>query len=109
MSSLRSTIKSLEELSSASSKLHHDFQTQVSELAAEADTQLGHYQDFHDQQTHIEALEGRLNASMDRTKMINDRLETARTRAEEWGKREVEWQVRTSSKSRHYSRVLLQF
>lgn len=104
ISSLRSTIRSLEELSSASSKLHDDFKTQVTELVAEANNQLGQYQNFHDQQSRVEALECRLNASRDRIKMINDRLETARSHAEEWGKREVEWQARTSSKSRRHGR-----
>lgn len=95
---LRSTIGSLQELSTVSNKLHHNFRDEVRQLEVDVRGQVDSFRGFNGQQERIEELDGRIKAGQDRVKGLSERLEECRKQAEAWEKREREWQARTSSK-----------
>lgn len=99
ISSLRSTIGSLQELSTASATLRHDFEQRTGEIVSQVNDQISDYHAFEEQQSRVQEFEQRINASVERSIVLNQRLEAARDQAEVWSKRETEWQARTSSKT----------
>lgn len=94
---LRSTIGSLQELTTASGKLHHDFKQQIDNVEAEFHGQIGGFADFEGKQKAIHEFEHRVESSMDKAKQLKDRLEQSRKRVELWETQESAWQARTSS------------
>lgn len=97
VSTLRSTIASLQDLTVQSAKLHQDFQSEAVSVENEYKDQINHFSEFEDQQDRVRTLEDRIQKGVTKTQSLSDRLEASRKRAELWEKRENEWQARTSS------------
>lgn len=89
----------MQELSTASATLRHDFEQRTGEIVNQVNDQISDYHAFEEQQSRVQEFEQRISASVERSTVLNQRLEAARDQAEVWSKRETEWQARTSSKT----------
>ncbi|KAI9669057.1 MAG: hypothetical protein M1831_000649 [Alyxoria varia] len=100
VSGLKSTIFSLQELSSATSNMRQEFERDSSGLEEEINGQIANFNDFNPQEQAIADLEDRLDSAVKKRDALSDRLEQARKRVQAWEKREDEWQARTSLRLR---------
>lgn len=97
VSTLQATMRSLQQLSVRSTRLHDEFRKEATTVEADYRRQVDHFSEFEDQQKQIGMLEQRIHQGVTKTQMLSNRLEAARKRVELWEKRENEWQARTSS------------
>ena len=100
VSTLRSGITRLQELSSATTSMQHDFQSNADRVETDFEGQIVTTQNFTSQQRQVEVLESRIKASVDKAARLSDRLEAARKRVDLWEERENEWQARTTLRLR---------
>ncbi|KAI9722726.1 MAG: hypothetical protein M1812_001657 [Candelaria pacifica] len=105
LTAMHTTISSLQDLSTLTSHLQHDFQTQSEELESEVQGQIEGFRSFERRQDEIEELEGRVKTGREKVERLSGRLERVRGRVEGWERRESEWQKKTS---REYSFIVFQ-
>ncbi|KAI9766867.1 MAG: hypothetical protein M1835_007123 [Candelina submexicana] len=96
LTTLHTTISSLQDLTTLTTQLQNDFQTQSEELEFEVQGQIEGFASFDKQQVQIEDLEARVRKGREKVGTLTGRLERVRGRVEGWETREKEWQRRTS-------------
>ncbi|KAI9878953.1 MAG: hypothetical protein M1830_010071 [Pleopsidium flavum] len=94
------TISSLQELSSSTTRLQQDFQSEADELEQDIVGQIEGFHNFEAQQTWIEGLEGLMRQKRKKVEELGRRLEGVRKRVEDWETRESQWQAKTSRRLR---------
>lgn len=100
LGTLVSTISSLQELSSSTTRLQQDFQSEANDLEQDTEGQIGGFHEFGPQQTQIEGLEGLMRQRRQKVEELGKRLEGVRKRVEDWETREREWQAKTNRRLR---------
>ncbi|KAI9819565.1 MAG: hypothetical protein M1827_007015 [Pycnora praestabilis] len=100
VSTLHSTISSLQEISTLIISLYRDFLTKSEALESDVTRQINESADFDEQQDRIETLESRVKISRSKASDLGSRLEDVRSRVEGWERREGEWQAKTSRRLR---------
>ncbi|KAI9702012.1 MAG: hypothetical protein M1836_001356 [Candelina mexicana] len=100
LTTLHTTISSLQDLTTLTTQLQNDFQTQSEELEFEVQGQIEGFASFDKQQREIEDLEARVRKGREQVGTLTGRLERVRGRVEGWETREREWQRRTSQRLR---------
>ena len=101
ISSLQSTVSSLEEVATLTHQLHREFEDEAIDLEAEVKAQTTDLNAFDIQQRRVEKLEVRVRRAKDHVGELVGRLDAVRGRVESWDKREGEWQALMSRQSRH--------
>jgi len=97
VSSLRTTITNLQDLSSLTRTLHDTFQTDTSALSESINSQTTAFTSTFEAQTQrIEALEERIKRSKERAEKLDDRLEEANRRVQQW----EEWDKEEGERSK---------
>jgi len=106
---LRSTIASLQELTTASSQLHHDFTRQVEGVERDFTAQIEAFAEFGDKDRAVEGLDARIRGAMSRAEGLSERLERARRRVEVWERREREGRIKAEKRLRVFYACLAGF
>ncbi|KAI9709330.1 MAG: hypothetical protein M1820_003450 [Bogoriella megaspora] len=110
VSLLRSTIASLQELSSASSRLNSDFEHDTDTMMEEMKRKIEEFGPVAEKHAkEVRELEERLVKSKEQTGDLNTRVEEARNRVRRWETRESEWQARTTRRIRVTSGTFVAF
>ncbi|KAI9889145.1 MAG: hypothetical protein M1814_005736 [Vezdaea aestivalis] len=97
---LRSTVSSLQELSTRTYTLHHDFKDDADELVRDVTDQIDTVSATEDSQARIDELEQRIQAGRTKVIALGQRLEAVRQNVEHWEQQEQEWQAKTSRRLR---------
>lgn len=103
-STLQNTISSLQELSSLTKQLHHDFDEQADELKEDLQDQINSFGGFNVQKERIDGLDGRVKKSREKADKLSSRLQAAQERIRVLEVREGEWQA-TVNRKYHRQRV----
>lgn len=96
LSTLVSTISSLQELSSSTTHLQQDFQSEANVLQQDIEGQINAFHGFDTQQTKIERLQGLMQQRRTKVEELGKRLEDVKRRVEKWERREGDWQAMVS-------------
>ncbi|KAI9719161.1 MAG: hypothetical protein M1828_006343 [Chrysothrix sp. TS-e1954] len=96
VSTVRTTIRELQELSKSSSELHHGFGKTTTAFESETQHQIDAFADFDKQQVRVDGLVQRVHSGTEKAQALSKRLEAARGRVEAWEVEEKKWQARTT-------------
>ncbi|KAI7163639.1 hypothetical protein KC349_g1211 [Hortaea werneckii] len=81
---LRSTVASLQQLADESRRMHQQFKDDSGALETDTRDNIDHFNNFEEQEKTINELVSKLQSSKDETNKLNERLEKARTRIENY-------------------------
>lgn len=93
VSTLKNIIGSLQELSSLTKQLRHDFDDRAEDLKDDMQEQINGFGGFNVQKDRIDGLESRVKKSREKADMLSDRLRAAQERIQVLEVREGEWQA----------------
>lgn len=93
VSTLQNTIGSLQELSSLTKQLRHDFDDQSEGFKEDMQEQINGFGGFNIQKDRIDGLESRVKKSREEADRLSERLRTAQERIQVLEVREGEWQA----------------
>ncbi|KAF2836415.1 hypothetical protein M501DRAFT_914716, partial [Patellaria atrata CBS 101060] len=106
VTSLRSTISKLQELSIATNELYDEFQNGANELEEDVNTQVDGFGEFKKQMAQVDALESRVLVSKDKARRLIKRLEDVQKRVEKHENAEGEWQGTITRRLRIFWSIL---
>lgn len=92
-STLQSTISNLQDLSSLTKQLRHDFDDSAGNLKDDVQEQINGFGGFNVQKERIDGLEGRVERSREKADKLSERLRAAQERIGLLESREGEWQT----------------
>ncbi|KAL9090784.1 MAG: hypothetical protein Q9159_001840 [Coniocarpon cinnabarinum] len=100
ISTLQNTIKRMQELSDETDHMREGYEKEASQVEDEYERQIDAFKGFEEQQHQAESLRSRIEASMQRSGSLQERLRAAREHVSRWERREDEWQAKTALKLR---------
>ncbi|KAI9847202.1 MAG: hypothetical protein M1837_003066 [Sclerophora amabilis] len=100
LSTLHSTVSSLQDLTRLSHQLHENFEGEARVAESEVQDEIDGFGSFDTQQTKIRRLQGRVYEGKEKVEILGHRLEKVRSRVEKWEQKESEWQIKTTSQYR---------
>jgi len=93
VSILQSTVGSLQELSSLTRQLRHDFDDEAETLQDDMQEQINGFGGFNLQKSRIDSLESRIKGSREKADKLSERLQAAQERIHVLEVKEGEWQT----------------
>lgn len=99
ISSLQSTVSSLQEVARLTNQLHEEFEDEAIDLEAEVKGQTQDLNSFEKQQQRVEELEARVRRGREKVGEFAKRLKAVKGKVEGWEEREGEWQSMMSRRS----------
>ncbi|KAK2741791.1 hypothetical protein FQN57_005535 [Myotisia sp. PD_48] len=96
VSTIRSAIRSLQELTSLTNNLHTEFDKNASSILHDGARHKSRFNNFDNQVQLIDNLETRMHAGKKKAFSLETRLDTVRQRIQAWDQRERDWQARVS-------------
>ena len=92
ISRLRSSVTSLQRLSTLTDDLCHQFTTETDRVEGDTAAHLADLNGLIDRRATIERLACRLRAGREKVGLLGERLDQVQERVTEWARREAEWQ-----------------
>ncbi|OHE98880.1 hypothetical protein CORC01_05776 [Colletotrichum orchidophilum] len=99
-SMLQNTISAIRELAVASRQMTGEFVSEADEMARDVAGQLDTFGQFGEQESRIEALQGRIESGRTRIAGLSGRVDLVRRRIEGWERADREWQEKTRKRLR---------
>ncbi|KAJ5569314.1 hypothetical protein N7450_011800 [Penicillium hetheringtonii] len=100
ITALNSTISSFQELSDSAAAFLSDFERETSTLDQDLRKQIIDLKGFTPQTDKISHLESRMQSGRAKAELLGSRLEGVKKEIEQWERREMEWQEKTSRRLR---------
>ncbi|KAI9759162.1 MAG: hypothetical protein M4579_002535 [Chaenotheca gracillima] len=100
LSTLHSTIASLQELSQLNKRLLENVEVEGEEIRSGFQQEIDGFGSFEAQQARIKGLQDRMHQGKEKVGILGRRLEKVRNKVGQWERNETEWQARTSRRLR---------
>jgi hypothetical protein len=94
-SALRNTIAAMKDLAEMSRDIHGEFETSAQGLKDDVLKQLDAVGQFEQQESKVEALQGRIRSGRARMQSLSGRVDAVRERIEGWASADKAWQDKT--------------